>query len=76
MHRSTMMKWPTARRSNNTPTETTGATLGYEAELWPMAHALRGSRAAGECKHVLLGLILLRYIWDAFEGRRAKSEAT
>jgi type I restriction enzyme M protein len=26
-----------------------GATVGYEAELWQMADALRGSVDAGEC---------------------------
>ena len=48
-----------------------GATTGYEAELWAMADALRGSMDAGEYKHVVLGLIFLKYISDAFEERRA-----
>ena len=43
------------------------ATTGYEAELWEMADALRGSMDAGEYKHVVLGLIFLKYISDAFE---------
>ena len=34
-----------------------GATIGYEAELWQMADALRGSMDAAEYKHVVLGLI-------------------
>ena len=33
------------------------ATTGYEAELWQMADALRGSMDAAEYKHVVLGLI-------------------
>ena len=45
----------------------TGATTGYEAELWAMADALRGSMDAAEYKHVVLGLIFLKYISDAFE---------
>ena len=45
----------------------TGATTGYEAELWRMADALRGSMDAAEYKHVVLGLIFLKYISDAFE---------
>lgn len=45
------------------------ATTGYEAELWRMADALRGSMDAAEYKHVVLGLIFLKYISDAFEDR-------
>ncbi len=47
-----------------------GATIGHEAELWAMADALRGSMDAAEYKHVVLGLIFLKYISDAFEERR------
>ena len=46
-----------------------GATAGHEAELWAMADALRGSMDAAEYKHVVLGLIFLKYISDAFEER-------
>ena len=52
-----------------------GATVGYEAELWGMADALRGSMDAAEYKHVVLGLIFLKYISDAFEEAHAKLEA-
>ena len=48
-----------------------GATTGYEAELWAMADALRGSMDAAEYKHVVLGLIFLKYISDAFDERHA-----
>ena len=48
-----------------------GATTGYEAELWQMADTLRGSMDAAEYKHVVLGLIFLKYISDAFEERHA-----
>ena len=48
-----------------------GATTGYEVELWAMADALRGSMDAAEYKHVVLGLIFLKYISDAFEERHA-----
>ena len=47
-----------------------GATTGYEAELWAMADTLRGSMDAAEYKHVVLGLIFLKYISAAFEERR------
>ncbi len=46
---------------------TNTATTGYEAQLWQMADALRGSMDAAEYKHVVLGLIFLKYISDAFE---------
>ena len=42
-----------------------------ESELWAMADALRGSTDAAEYKHVVLGLIFLKYISDAFEERHA-----
>ncbi len=51
------------------------ANIGYESELWKTADALRGSMDAAEYKHVVLGLIFLKYISDAFEELRAKLEA-
>ena len=50
---------------------TTSTTTGYESELWKMADALRGSMDAADYKHVVLGLIFLKYISDAFEERHA-----
>ena len=49
-----------------------GATTGYEADLWAMADTLRGSMDAAEYKHVVLGLIFLKYISDAFEEHHAE----
>ncbi|MCK6684716.1 MAG: type I restriction-modification system subunit M [Thermoanaerobaculia bacterium] len=49
-----------------------GANLGFEAQLWQMADALRGSMDAAEYKHVALGLIFLKYISDAFEEQHEK----
>ena len=43
----------------------------HETEYWRMADALRGSMDAAEYKHVVLGLIFLKYISDAFEERHA-----
>ena len=60
------------RRKSSTPNEKSGATVGYEAQLWQMADALRGSMDAAEYKHVVLGLIFLKYISDAFEEHHAK----
>ena len=45
---------------------------GYESQLWRMADALRGSMDAAEYKHVVLGLIFLKYVSDAFEERHAE----
>ncbi|MFZ2385859.1 MAG: class I SAM-dependent DNA methyltransferase [Candidatus Omnitrophota bacterium] len=39
----------------------------FEATLWQSADKLRKNIDAGEYKHVLLGLIFLKYISDAFE---------
>ncbi len=58
-------KKPQSPKSNSS-----GATTGYEAELWAMADTLRGSMDAAEYKHVVLGLIFLKYISDAFEERQ------
>src|SRR5437870_534725 len=54
---------------------TNGATLGFEATLWAAADKLRGHMDAAEYKHVVLGLIFLKYISDAFERRRTELEA-
>lgn len=42
----------------------TNATVGYGAELWRMADALRGSIDPAEYRHVVLGLIFPKYICD------------
>src|ERR1700728_2951747 len=45
--------------------------LGIDPEvLWQAADKLRGSVDAAEYKHVVLGLIFLKYISDAFDARR------
>lgn len=48
------------KNSNN------GAKLGFEEKLWQTADKLRGHLDAAEYKHVVLGLIFLKYISDAF----------
>jgi type I restriction enzyme M protein len=54
---------------------TNGAQLGFEAECWKMADKLRNNMDAAEYKHVVLGLIFLKYISDAFEEKHAQLEA-
>jgi type I restriction enzyme M protein len=51
-----------------------GANLGFEAKLWAAADALRNNMDAAEYKHVVLGLIFLKYISDAFESKHAELE--
>lgn len=46
-----------------------GANLGFEATLWAAADKMRNNMDAAEYKHVVLGLIFLKYISDAFEER-------
>jgi len=43
-----------------------GANLGFEQKLWSSADKLRSNMDAAEYKHVVLGLIFLKYISDAF----------
>jgi len=48
------------------------SALGFEATLWSAAEKLKGNMDAAEYKHVVLGLIFLKYISDTFEEHRAK----
>src|SRR2546429_7917988 len=57
------------RRARTLDTET---RLGFEAKLWQAADALRNNMDAAEYKHVVLGLIFLKYISDAFEAKHAE----
>ena len=55
--------------------KSTTANLGFEAKLWLAADKLRNNMDAAEYKHVVLGLIFLKYISDSFEAHRAKLTA-
>jgi len=48
-----------------------GANLGFEEKLWQAADKMRGHMDPAEYKHVVLGLIFLKYISDAFEERHS-----
>ena len=56
-----------------TPRDTNGSDTGatqspdYGPQLWGMANALRGNIDATEYKHIVLPLMFLKYISDAFE---------
>ncbi len=47
------------------------ASRTLEQTLWETADKMRGNLEAGEYKHVVLGLVFLKYVSDAFEERRA-----
>ena len=49
-----------------------GANESLEKKLWTTADKLRKNIDAAEYKHVVLGLIFLKYISDAFEDHYAK----
>jgi len=49
-----------------------GANLGFEQKLWQAADKLRNNMDAAEYKHVVLGLIFLKYISDAFAERHSQ----
>ncbi len=51
-----------------------GANLGFEQTLWLAADKLRNNMDAAEYKHVVLGLIFLKYISDAFVEQHASLE--
>ena len=42
------------------------ADVGFEKQIWNAAVLLRGSMDASEYKHVVLGLIFLKYISDRY----------
>lgn len=56
-----------ARGKKNAAEKSNRAGLGFEEKLWAAADKLRGHMDAGEYKHVVLGLIFLKYISDAFQ---------
>ena len=46
-----------------------------EQRLWDAADALRGNQEPSEYKHVVLGLVFLKYISDRFEERHLAIES-
>lgn len=47
-----------------------------EQRLWDAADAVRGNQEPSEYKHVVLGLVFPKYIFDRFEERRSVIEAS
>ena len=54
-----------------TATARGGANLGFEAQLFLAADKLRKNLEPSDYKHVVLGLIFLKHISNAFEAKRA-----
>jgi len=52
--------------------KTNGANVGFEDKLWAAADKLRNNMDAAEYKHIVLGLIFLKYISDAFEEKHTQ----
>lgn len=65
-------KKATNQRSKQAAAST--ATLGFEQTLWQAADKLRNNMDAAEYKHVVLGLIFLKYISDAFDDKHKALE--
>src|SRR6185295_18550022 len=61
-----------ARTKSTSSSDKSAANLGFEAKLWLAADKLRNNMDAAEYKHVVLGLIFLKYISDAFEEMRTR----
>lgn len=51
----------------NQAKKSNGANVGFEETLWAAADKMRNNMDSGEYKHVVLGLIFLKYISDSFE---------
>ncbi|MEK6287884.1 MAG: class I SAM-dependent DNA methyltransferase [Acidobacteriota bacterium] len=66
---------PRVKDNNSRSSSNSAANLGFEAKLWQAADALRNNMDAAEYKHVVLGLIFLKYISDAFEAKHADLES-
>jgi type I restriction enzyme M protein len=58
-------------KSDSSPKNGSAANIGFESTLWATADKLRNNMDASEYKHVVLGLIFLKYISDAFEEKHA-----
>lgn len=59
-------------RAKSSKASNTSANIGFEQKLWLAADKLRSNMDAAEYKHVVLGLIFLKYISDSFEEHHAK----
>ncbi len=72
---STELEAPTKKTRRKAAVNATSSTLqDLEKTLWATADKLRANMDAAEYKHLVLGLIFLKYISDSFAGRRVELE--
>lgn len=62
------------RKVKKQKVQTTTTMPDLEKTLWASADKMRANMDAGEYKHIVLGLIFLKYISDSFAGRRVELE--
>ena len=67
-----------ARKKTNTtdPKSADQGSYVFESEQWQMANSLRNNINAVEYKHVVLGLVFLKYVSDSFRGQYEKIAAS
>lgn len=65
---------PAARTGRPRTSKAAKDNKTLEQRLWEAADALRGNQEPSEYKHVVLGLVFLKYISDRFEARRRELE--
>ena len=66
---------PPKNRGRKAVASQTSSTLqDLQKTLWATADKMRANMDAAEYKHIVLGLIFLKYISDSFAGRRAELE--
>ena len=63
---------PARKKAAKSAKKSSCAHLGFEAKLRLAADKLRNNMDAAEYKHVVLGLIFLKYISDSFEAHHAR----
>ncbi len=67
---------PEAKPKKKSAEKERSGSLGFEDKLWASADLLRNNMDPSEYKHVVLGLLFLKYIADAFEERREEIRAS
>lgn len=73
---TTATVWRRRRNNMARPAAKPKQVKTLEQRLWDAADALRGNQEPSEYKHVVLGLVFLKYISDRFEERRKAIEIT
>src|SRR5664280_3817987 len=69
------LTWSHALTPARTRAKLAKPAKSLEATLWEAADKLRGNLEPSEYKHVVLGLVFLKYVSDAYTARRTELEA-